>query len=628
MTGTTARNLCLQAFAAALLGLWSMPLQAATWYVSTTGSDLNDCSSPATACATVAKAVSVASDGDDIDIAAGSYVESAIHVDKALDVHGAGAGSTDLEPSVGSKIGLYVDHDDVTLRDLTLRDGSQGVRFEMAGATIRNTDILNVNFEDMSSRGIEVHNDTTVADLTVDGCSFERVNVGLRSASSAVQDGVSILNSTFRDNALGWYQANDGSTGYAQDVRIADCEFSGHTDTPVFAEELRRFVLEDSLFENNVRGFTMFKAYTTAGVDFDDITIRNNTFRNPSNTDIILFIYSSGATNVAVQDNVLETDVGLVTANWGQIDLRFSDQFANGPVEVSGNTVTLSGSFSAGATAVHAVKGRGDLNGVSISGNALDGGSVGDGGGVPPTSGIYLQTQDPDFGSTPPDGGLDVSCNTITGFVQGLSVYDPGAEEYGNLPSGAEVRVFQNNIAGNSAYGAINGAGGDDESVVAEQNWWGSPDGPSGDGPGSGDAVAGNVDFDPFLAAAVSPGSCPFLQVDLDVRPGNDHNQINTNARQLVPIAILGTAGFDPCAESDPDCVDVRGAGVVRDECADVNGDGSPDQVLYFRARDMDDPSEEECADPGAMLTLNGCTTEGQPLLGSDRVTWVGPSCK
>ena len=43
--------------------------------------------------------------------------------------------------------------------------------------------------------------------------------------------------------------------------------------------------------------------------------------------------------------------------------------------------------------------------------------------------------------------------------------------------------------------------------VNAEYNWWGSADGPSGVGSGSGDAVYGNVDFDPFLTA-ISP-TCP-----------------------------------------------------------------------------------------------------------------------
>jgi len=46
-----------------------------------------------------------------------------------------------------------------------------------------------------------------------------------------------------------------------------------------------------------------------------------------------------------------------------------------------------------------------------------------------------------------------------------------------------------NNISGN-AVGATYGGG---ETIDAERNWWGAPDGPSGDGPGSGDSVEGGA---------------------------------------------------------------------------------------------------------------------------------------
>lgn len=56
-----------------------------------------------------------------------------------------------------------------------------------------------------------------------------------------------------------------------------------------------------------------------------------------------------------------------------------------------------------------------------------------------------------------------------------------------------------NNIVGNTEYGVIND---DPENDVfdAEGNWWGAADGPSDVGPGSGDAVSSNVDFDPWEA--------------------------------------------------------------------------------------------------------------------------------
>ena len=43
--------------------------------------------------------------------------------------------------------------------------------------------------------------------------------------------------------------------------------------------------------------------------------------------------------------------------------------------------------------------------------------------------------------------------------------------------------------------------------VDARFNWWGSPDGPSGAGPGSGDSVSANVDFSGFTTSAIR--GCP-----------------------------------------------------------------------------------------------------------------------
>ncbi|MBD3219934.1 hypothetical protein GF314_01720 [bacterium] len=54
--------------------------------------------------------------------------------------------------------------------------------------------------------------------------------------------------------------------------------------------------------------------------------------------------------------------------------------------------------------------------------------------------------------------------------------------------------------------------------VVAEDCWWGALDGPGGDGPGSGVAVLGNVDVEPFrtdvLNLVCQPSSLAFSEVD------------------------------------------------------------------------------------------------------------------
>ena len=119
------------------------------------------------------------------------------------------------------------------------------------------------------------------------------------------------------------------------------------------------------------------------------------------------------------------------------------------------------------------------------------------------------------------------------------------------------------------------------------------------------------------------------LPVEIDLRPGSTSNQINTNAKQLVPIAVLGSSTFDPVTELDSDSVLVRGASPIgtKFDTDDVNGDGFADYTLYFRARDLEKPTGDECDDPNAEIELTGATLGGMPIKGSDNVTWQGPDC-
>jgi len=62
---------------------------------------------------------------------------------------------------------------------------------------------------------------------------------------------------------------------------------------------------------------------------------------------------------------------------------------------------------------------------------------------------------------------------------------------------GDEIIIIYNNIYSNNVYGLLNTSS--TNIINAENNWWGANDGPSGVGPGSGDAVSANVDYDPWL---------------------------------------------------------------------------------------------------------------------------------
>ncbi len=91
-----------------------------------------------------------------------------------------------------------------------------------------------------------------------------------------------------------------------------------------------------------------------------------------------------------------------------------------------------------------------------------------------------------------------VERNTVLDYVQpGATPIPAGIGVFGT----ANPTVQFNDIAGNAQAGLRKLPG---VLIDATCNWWGSADGPSGDGPGSGDAVFGPVTFIPFATEPIA----------------------------------------------------------------------------------------------------------------------------
>jgi hypothetical protein len=107
-----------------------------------------------------------------------------------------------------------------------------------------------------------------------------------------------------------------------------------------------------------------------------------------------------------------------------------------------------------------------------------------------------------------------VEGNTVSDFESGIRI-GGGSQTLSNISvtqntvhnnnttgilvrtSAGGVVVNYNDISGNTA-GVSNTGGG---TLDATYNWWGDGSGPSGLGPGSGDAVSANVDYDPWIGS-------------------------------------------------------------------------------------------------------------------------------
>ena len=117
-------------------------LASSKWYVDgVNGNDNNDCKTPQTACKTIGHAISLASSGDSIRVAASTYTET-LTIGFSLSIVGAGARTTIID---GGGNGTVVTIDQtgavVTLSGLTIRNGKRRSR----GGGISNAGMLAIN---------------------------------------------------------------------------------------------------------------------------------------------------------------------------------------------------------------------------------------------------------------------------------------------------------------------------------------------------------------------------------------------------------------------------------------------------------------------------------------------------
>jgi len=139
------------------------------------------------------------------------------------------------------------------------------------------------------------------------------------------------------------------------------------------------------------------------------------------------------------------------------------------------------------------------------------------------------------------------------------------------------------------------------------------------------------ADAQPRAPAPPAPPSQrpSFIEVALDVKPGDRSNSINPQSRGVTPVAILHTEAFDPVARVDrgtlrfgaPAAVDDGGGAPIAHDghVEDVDGDGDDDLVLHL-------PTAETGFDGDAETgKLVGTTNDEMEIEGTDSVRLVGP---
>lgn len=112
--------------------------------------------------------------------------------------------------------------------------------------------------------------------------------------------------------------------------------------------------------------------------------------------------------------------------------------------------------------------------------------------------------------------------------------------------------------------------------------------------------------------------------VKIDIRPYSRSNRINLSSRGYVAVTIFGSSTFDATAV-DVKTVTLAGApaaklaGKVRSVTFDVNRDGKPDRIVWFKAQEL------QLTATSTEAVLLGKTVYGQSFRGVDMVKIVPP---
>jgi hypothetical protein len=115
-------------------------------------------------------------------------------------------------------------------------------------------------------------------------------------------------------------------------------------------------------------------------------------------------------------------------------------------------------------------------------------------------------------------------------------------------------------------------------------------------------------------------GPCDGFEVDIDIKPGSGSNPINPTSRGVIPVAILGSDGFD-VANVDlttlafgPDGARSKHGGHTEH----VNDDDFPDLVSHYRTQETGiGPGDEKAC-------VSGETLDGSPFMGCEAIRTVG----
>jgi len=439
---------------------------------------------------TIQKAVNTVNAGGMVYAFPGTYPE-AVNVNKSVTISGDDPITTIVAPS--SNNGFNIVADDVTLKSMTVQNGTHGVLLRQ---TLDNITFDNMRLVNNKNQGINMENNyggntgELITNVLVKDSHFEQNKAGIRISSTTQVDGIRIENSTFENTGIGFYEANDNKGGWVKHLTVSGSAFTNNAGTAaLYAEEFSFVTIEDTTFSGNNYGALLWDNYSKASSVTTDIVVQGNTFTNNHKWAFQLTSTTSDTNEslLKLDGNTFSQDLSTNTGNVGQVVLVLNEANPNGSVEIVNNDFSFTDTLSGGLTGAWGIVTYGGYDAMLIENNTLDGNNR------PLVNGIKLLTS-----AAKATANTVITKNTITGFVDGVTVTN-------GFPTGGTLDIVRNDVSDNSGYGIQSGSAPITNGTC---NWWGAADGPGPVGPGSGSNVSTDVDYHGWLTSSNLNGVC------------------------------------------------------------------------------------------------------------------------
>ncbi|MBP8617882.1 MAG: right-handed parallel beta-helix repeat-containing protein [Candidatus Pacebacteria bacterium] len=398
-------------------------------------------------------AINAASDGDTVNVAAGTYNENVVlPASKSLTLLGA---QHDVNPGCNGERGA-----ESILNGVSYTSGKYGIAFPtnpgtivINGFTIKNYAYgiwgretgTHVDGATISYNILENNGDPTLPGGGSDDNNWHDDGGALRVKN---MDNSIITYNLVRNGERGIRLENDSTETSDSNTVSYNCAHDNQQYGIAIYDGGNNNVVEHNIVYNNAdRGIQL--TYTTSTGN----KINYNTVYNNCNDGILL----QGGSNAEIKGNIVynnaftnQTRSGTYTDNGGP-----NSGFGYQPVH-GGITVNY---------------GSADRNNIIISGNNVHDNGVLPAGQWPAWTGIR---------SNASADGIYIGAGTTVAAVN------------------------FNNIENNPGYGVENL--NTNNTLDATNNWWGDPSGPSGNGHGTGDTISDKVNYDPWLDAPYPEG--------------------------------------------------------------------------------------------------------------------------